>query len=76
MGNSTTHRNCRDKSNLSRLEAEKAGLEGVRKKLEDNFMQNKDLYFIVGNQKNRSNIFMIIGLFYPPLLKNKQMELF
>lgn len=70
------YRNCRDKSNLSRLEAEKAGLEGVRKKLEDNFMQNKDLYFIVGNQKNRSNIFMIIGLFYPPLLKNKQMELF
>ncbi|ACK71742.1 conserved hypothetical protein [Gloeothece citriformis PCC 7424] len=55
------YRNCRDKSNLSGLEAEQEALEKVRQKLEDDFLQNKDLYFIVGNLKNHVKSFMIIG---------------
>jgi hypothetical protein len=30
----------------------------------------------VGNLKNHAKSFMIIGLFYPPLVKFNQMELF
>jgi hypothetical protein len=71
------YRNCRDNSKLSGLEAEKEALEKVRQKLEDDFLQNKDLYFIVGNLKDKAKqTFMIIGLFYPPLVKFNQMELF
>ncbi|ACB53138.1 unknown [Crocosphaera subtropica ATCC 51142] len=70
------YRKCRNHSKFSGLEAEQDALEKVRQKLEDNFLQNKDLYFIVGNLKNHKNSFMIIGLFYPPLVKIKQMELF
>ena len=47
-----------------------------RQKLEDDFLESKDLYFIVGNLKNHAKSFMIIGLFYPPLVKFNQMELF
>ncbi|MBE9118571.1 hypothetical protein IQ249_22025 [Lusitaniella coriacea LEGE 07157] len=70
------YRNCRNASKFSGLKAEQEALEKVRQKLEDDFLQNKDLYFIVGNLKNHSRSFMIIGLFYPPLVKYNQMELF
>lgn len=70
------YRKCRDRSQLSGLEAEQYALEKVRQKLEDDFLKSKDLYFIVGNLKNHAKSFMIIGLFYPPLVKFNQMELF
>lgn len=70
------YRKCRDRSQLSGLEAEQYALEKVRQKLEDDFLESKDLYFIVGNIKNHAKSFMIIGLFYPPLVKFNQMELF
>lgn len=70
------YRKCRDRSQLSGLEAEQYALEKVRQKLEDDFLESKDLYFIVGNLKNYAKSFMIIGLFYPPLVKFNQMELF
>jgi len=70
------YRECRDRSQLSGLEAEQYALEKVRQKLEDDFLESKDLYFIVGNLKNHAKSFMIIGLFYPPLVKFNQMELF
>lgn len=64
------YRNCRDRSNETILEnKEKEALEKVRQKLEDDFLVKKDLYFIVGNLKNHKNSFMIIGRFYPPLIK-------
>jgi hypothetical protein len=69
------YRNCRDQSNLSGLEAEKVALEKVRQKLEDDFMKNKDLYFIVGNMQQHPQNFMIIGLFYPPLIQYNQLSL-
>ncbi|NCR75252.1 MAG: hypothetical protein GPI92_06505 [Microcystis aeruginosa K13-06] len=70
------YRKCRDRSQLSGLEAEQYALEKVRQKLEDDFLESKDLYFIVGNLKNHAKSFIIIGLFYPPLVKFNQMELF
>jgi len=70
------YRKCRDRSQLLGLEAEQYALEKVRQKLEDDFLESKDLYFIVGNLKNHAKSFMIIGLFYPPLVKFNQMELF
>lgn len=70
------YRKCRDRSQLLGLEAEQYALEKVRQKLEDDFFESKDLYFIVGNLKNHAKSFMIIGLFYPPLVKFNQMELF
>ncbi len=70
------YRNCRDKSKFSGLDAEKEALEKVRQKLEDDFMPKKDLYFIIGNLKNHPKSFMIIGLFYPPLIKYYQPTLF
>jgi hypothetical protein len=70
------YRKCRDRSQLLGLEAEQYALEKVRQKLEDDFLESKDLYFIVGNLKNHAKSFMIIGLFYTPLVKFNQMELF
>lgn len=70
------YRNCRDNSNLKGLEAELDSLEKVRQKLEDDFMQKKDLYFIVGNLQSHPQNFMIIGLFYPPMIEYKQLSLF
>ena len=71
------YRNCRNNSEKFALEdKEKDALEKVRQKLEDDFLMNKDLYFIVGNLKNHKNTFMIIGLFYPPKLKFEQLSLF
>lgn len=62
------YRNCRNRSKEATLDArEKEAVEKVRQKLEDEFLSKKDLYFIVGNLNVRRNIFMIIGLFYPPI---------
>jgi hypothetical protein len=64
------YRNCRDSSKKYTLEEREAeALEKVRNKLEIDFLNNKDLYFIVGNLKNHRQTFMIIGLFYPPIPK-------
>lgn len=64
------YRSCRDRSKETNIEnKEKEALEKVRQKLEDEFLNKKDLYFIMGNLKNHKNSFMIIGLFYPPLIK-------
>jgi hypothetical protein len=69
------YRKCRDKSQgLTSLAKEKDALEKVRQKLEIDFLDNKDLYFIVGNLKNHKKTFMIIGLFYPPIVS--QLSLF
>lgn len=70
------YRKCREMSIFSGLQAEQAALEKVKQRLENDFLKNKDLYFIVGNLKNHSQSFMIIGLFYPPLVKYNQMKLF
>ncbi len=69
------YRKCRDKSqSLTPLAKEKDALEKVRQKLEVEFLGDKDLYFIVGNLKNHKKSFMIIGLFYPPIVS--QLSLF
>jgi hypothetical protein len=54
-------------------------LEKVRKRLEDEFVNEKDLYFFVGttrewHTKRSKNPFVIIGLFYPK--KETQLNLF
>ncbi len=74
---SQLYRNCRDNSRkYNQQEQEAEALEKVRQKLEDDFLNKKDLYFIVGNLKNHKNTFFIIGLFYPPLVEFDQMALF
>ncbi|MGM3307359.1 hypothetical protein ACSQ6I_15520 [Anabaena sp. WFMT] len=71
------YRNSRNASTKSiQQEREQEALEKVRQKLEDEFMNKKDLYFIVGNQQRYPDSFMIIGIFYPPKLKFEQMNLF
>jgi hypothetical protein len=71
------YRNCRTRSKFHDLESrEKEALEKVRQKLEDNFLREKDLYFIVGNLKQHPQNFMIIGLVYPPVVKFEQLSLF
>ncbi|WP_330483939.1 hypothetical protein [Tumidithrix elongata] len=64
---SQLYRGCRDRSKaITAEEREKEAILKVRQKLEDEFLSKKDLYFIVGNLKNHSKVFMIIGIFYPP----------
>jgi hypothetical protein len=64
---SELYRKCRDKCLSPNLEErEQEGLLQVQKKLQDDFLTKKDLYFIIGNLKNHSDTFMIIGIFYPP----------
>lgn len=71
------YRNCRNKSQASTLDLkEQEALDKVKQKLVDDFLIKKDLYFIVGNLKNHKNTFMIIGIFYPPKIKSKQLSLF
>jgi len=71
------YRKCRDNSHEVTLEKrEQEAIEKVRQKLEVEFLTKKDLYFIVGNLKNHKESFMIIGLVYPPLIKNEQLTLF
>ncbi|BAZ71267.1 hypothetical protein NIES4106_60640 (plasmid) [Fischerella sp. NIES-4106] len=70
------YRNCRDNSQTNSLEAkEQESLEKVKQKLEG-FIREKDLHFIVGNLKSHKNTFMIIGLFYPPIVQLEQLSLF
>jgi hypothetical protein len=74
---SQLYRGCRNRSKAPTLqEKENEALLQVRQKLEDDFLSKRDLYFIVGNLKNHSKVFMIIGLFYPPKIDNEQMSLF
>ena len=60
---------------------EEEAIKLVRKKYFNDFVQNKDLYFFVGtnyewHMRKAKNPFMIIGLFYPPIIKEKeQLEL-
>ena len=54
---------------------EKEALDKVKQKLEG-FIVEKDLYFIVGNLKQHKNSFMIIGLFYPPIVESERLSLF
>jgi hypothetical protein len=69
---SQLYRNCRDSSKLLTIEEkENEAMIKVKKKLEDNFLVKKDLYFIIGNLKNHCQTFMIIGLFYPPRANDK-----
>ncbi len=71
------YRNCRDNSQkLTLEEKEQEALEKVKQKLEGDFLNHKDLYFIVGNFKNHRNRFMIIGIFYPPKNQTVQLSLF
>jgi hypothetical protein len=61
---SELYRKCRNKCNSLVLEErEQEGILKVKQKLEEEFLTKKDLYFIVGNLKNYSNTFMIIGIF-------------
>lgn len=70
---SELYRKCRDQSKKYFFEEREAeALEKVREKLEVDFLNKKDLYFIVGNLKDHRQTFMIIGLFYPPIPKNNQ----
>lgn len=67
------YRKCRDISKKSTLEEREAeALEKVRQKLEIDFLNKKDLYFIVGNLKDHRQTFMIIGLFYPSISKESE----
>lgn len=64
---SQLYRGCRDRSNAATLDEREAdALLKVKQKLEGEFLEKRDLYFIVGNLKNHSKTFMIIGIFYPP----------
>lgn len=64
---SQLYRGCRNRSRASTLDGrESEALLKVRQKLEDEFLSKKELYFIMGNLKNHSDSFMIIGIFYPP----------
>jgi hypothetical protein len=70
------YRNCRDNSQANTEDArEQESLDKVRQKLEG-FIKSNDLHFIVGNLKNHKNSFMIIGLFYPPIVQSEQLSLF
>ncbi|OIP67047.1 MAG: hypothetical protein AUK43_20820 [Oscillatoriales cyanobacterium CG2_30_40_61] len=73
---SELYRKCRDRSQKDTLEEREAeALEKVREKLEVDFLNKKDLYFIVGNLKDHRQTFMIIGLFYPPIsTKSDQLD--
>ena len=74
---SQLYRKCRDASKeISRDNKEKEAVKKVRIKLVDEFLEKKDLYFIVGNLKNHSKTFMIIGLFYPPFKDQLELKLF
>ncbi len=71
------YRKCRSSSQKVTLEKrEQEAIEKVRQKLDIEFLTKKDLYFIVGNLKNHKDSFMIIGLVYPPIIKNQQLTLF
>jgi hypothetical protein len=71
------YRKCRNSSQEVTLEKrEQEAIEKVRQKLEGEFLTKKDLYFIVGNLKNHKDCFMIIGLVYPPIIKNQQLTIF
>lgn len=71
------YRNCRNNSQKStQEEKEKEAIKKVRQKLDE--LSQRDLYFIVGNLKNHPQNFMIIGIFYPPIIQqeDKQLSLF
>ena len=69
------YRNCRDKSKAyDSLDREREAVKKVEQKLEK-FMSEKDLYFIIGNLKRNMKTFMIIGLFYPPIVESEQLEI-
>jgi hypothetical protein len=71
------YRNCRNQSQAPDLESrEQEALNKIRQKLFDEFLRKNDLYFIVVNLKNHKNIFMIIGIFYPPKVNFEQLSLF
>ncbi len=73
--------NCMEKYNDEKIACQK-----VKERYFDDFVKTKDLYFIVGtnwewHNKNKGNSlminpFMIIGLFHPPYLPEKQPSLF
>lgn len=68
-------RNCRDGANGKTPEQkEKEALEKVKARYEQDFLQNKDLYLMLGNQQLYPSTFMIIGVFSPP--KTQQLDLF
>jgi hypothetical protein len=69
------YRNCRFKSSYKdKLDKEKDAVEKVIQKLET-FAKEKDLHFVLGNMKNHPQNFMIIGLFYPPIVQSEQLSL-
>lgn len=71
---SELYRKCRDSSQLTTWqERERDSLEKVKQKYSNEFLSKKDLYFIVGNLKNHINTFMIIGIFYPPIIPEPEM---
>jgi hypothetical protein len=71
------YRNCVKRSTATtEEEREQYALKQVRLKLEEDFLQKKDLYFIVGNLKAMPKTFMTIGLFYPPKVNSQQLKLF
>ncbi|WNZ46724.1 hypothetical protein Q2T42_02580 [Leptolyngbya boryana CZ1] len=70
---SELYRKCRDRASGTTLEErEKEAVSKVKQKMEDEFLSKKDIHFIVGNLKNHSRVFMIIGIFYPPKTVQKQ----
>ena len=74
---SQLYRGCRDRSVATNLsDKEQDALAKVKQKMEGEFLTKKDLYFIVGNLKNHSKTFMIIGIFYPPKIQSEQQTLF
>ncbi|MEL6232022.1 MAG: hypothetical protein AAFR24_19120, partial [Cyanobacteria bacterium J06627_3] len=69
------YRNCRNRSKLLTLkEKEEEAVEKVNQKLEEKACKC-DLNFILGSLKNHSKTFLIIGLFYPPIIESEQLKL-
>jgi hypothetical protein len=68
------YRKCLISAQGSVEQKEEAAIQKVLDKLNE-FSSQKDLYFMVGNQQAHPNSFMIIGLFYPPLVDEVQLRL-
>jgi hypothetical protein len=67
------YRNCRDASQQpTPAQREAEAVQKVIQKLEK--LRESDLHFIVGNQQRFQKSFMIISLFYPPVVEYEQMS--
>ncbi len=50
--------------------------EKIQRKMAQICSKEKDVYFFMGNMASRRNTFCILGIFYPPKVMGKQLNLF